>query len=180
MRAILSFWFVSAVACLACPSWSEPVQRLEIFADIPTVAVSPQMSGSDFMQLPGLTFTLTVNAVCDENWLPASVSIGIADVTKFIVAEQLQAAMPLESTLQIPANQIAPLRMEHFCIDDEQQGLMTERPAETKITISAVLSAHASLRCATDSEQSISYIIKPLDVTLECSVLEPTADPVKR
>lgn len=94
----------------------------------------------------------------------------------------------LDLELQVPSNQIAPVRIERFCVQDDQQDFQADEagdnnePAsadENTVIISAALSAQASLLCATDSEQSITYITKPLDVMLECSVPEPAAKPAK-
>lgn len=178
MRPILIFGIVAAVCFVASAAESEPLQGIEIFADIPTVTVAPQRSGRFAMRLPSLSYALTVNAYCDEDWRPASVLISIADVRKSFDADQLQAGAVLEWVLQVPSNQIAPLRVERFCVDDKQEGFQPGSEDDIKITIPAVLSAHASLLCATESEQSISYVTKPLDVILECSVPDPAIDTV--
>ena len=91
---------------------------------------------------------------------------------------QLQAGAVLQSELQVPSNQLAPLRVERFCNDDEQEDFQPDSTNDNKITIPAVLSAQASLRCENESEQSITYVTKPLDVTLECRVPETAVDTV--
>jgi hypothetical protein len=64
--------------------------------------------------------------------------------------------------------------VEHFCIaaDDSEP----REVGPNKITIPGVVSAQASLRCATESTESIMYVSKPLDVLLECSVPERATD----
>lgn len=186
MRAALLFGFMATVCSVAVLAEPRPVAGIEISADVPTVTVTPRRAGRFALRLPTLTYTLTLTAYCEENWHPASVSISIADSRKSLDAEQLEQAAVLDLQLQVPSNQIAPVRIERFCIEDDQKEFQPgdtgdnkdlAGAAENTVIISAALSAQASLLCATDSEQSITYITKPLDVMLECSVPEPAANP---
>lgn len=188
MRAALLFGFVATVCSVAVPAEPRPVPGIEISADVPTVTVTPRRAGRLALRLPSLTYTLTFTAYCEENWQPASVSISIADSRKSLDAEQLELAAVLALKLRVPSNQIAPVRIERFCIRDDQKDLQADDTGDNKepasadentVIISAALSAQASLLCATDSEQSITYITKPLDVMLECSVPESAATPAK-
>jgi hypothetical protein len=186
MRAALLFGFMATVCSVAVRAEPRPVAGIEISADVPTVTVTPRRAGRFGLRLPTLTYTLTLTAYCEENWRPASVSISIADSRKSLDAEQLEQATVLDLQLQVPSNQIAPVRIERFCIEDDQKEFQPGDTGDNKelagadentVIISAALSAQASLLCATDSEQSITYITKPLDVMLECSVPEPAAKP---
>jgi hypothetical protein len=188
MRAVFLFGIMAAVCSVAVPAEPRPVPGIEISADVPTVKVTPRRAGHFALRLPSLTYTLTLTAYCEENWHPASVSISIADSRKSLDAEHLKLATVLELELQVPSNQIAPVRIERFCIEDDQKDFQSGDTGDNKrlagadkntVIISAALSAQASLLCATDSEQSITYITKPLDVMLECSVPEPAAKSVR-
>ncbi len=188
MRAALLFGFMATVCSVAAPAEPRPLAGIEISADVPTVTVTPRRAGRFGLRLPSLTYTLTLTAYCEDNWQPVSVSISIADSRKSLDAEQLEQATVLDLELQVPSNQIAPVRIERFCIKDDQKDFQPGDTGDNKelagadgntIIISAALSAQASLLCATDSEQSITYITKPLDVMLECSVPEPAAKSAK-
>ncbi len=177
---------MTTVCSGAVPAEPRPVAGIEISANVPTVTVTPRRAGRFALRLPTLTYTLTLTAYCEENWHPASVSISIADSRKSLDAGQLEQAAVLDLELQVPSNQIAPVRIERFCIKDDQKQIQpgdtgdNKEPAgadENTVIISAALSAQASLLCATDSEQSITYITKPLDVMLECNVPETAAKP---
>jgi hypothetical protein len=122
------------------------------------------------MQLPDLSYAMVINADCEEAWQPVSLSISIADTSKSFDATQLQPTGTLNFEVEVPSSQIAPVHLEKFCIasleaDDKDVG--------GRLKIPAMLSMHVSLRCAADSEQSISYVTEPLDVILECNVTEP-------
>jgi len=184
MRAVFLFGIMAAVCSVAVLAEPRPLAGIEISADVPTVTVTHRRAGRFVLRLPSLTYTLTLTAYCEENWHPASVSISIADSRKTLDAEQLELSAVLELELQVTSNQIAPVPIERFCIKDDQKDFQPGDTGDNKelasadentIIISAALSAQASLLCATDSEQSITYITKPLDVMLECSVPEPAA-----
>ena len=182
MRTKLLLGFLATVFPVVVPAEPRPVQGIEISVNVPTVMVTPRRAGRFvLLRLPSLTYALTLTTFCDKNWQPASVSVSIADSGKSFNAQQLQGVAMLETKLQIPAIQIAPLPVEQFCIKDKQKEFQpgnaddNETPSGTnanKITISSVLSAQASLLCATESEQFITYVTKPLDVTLECNTNE--------
>ncbi len=176
MRATLISGIFATVASIAMADASStaPVHDINITADVPTVTVSPRQAGRTTMRLPGLTYEISVTVNCETNWQPDSVSISVADSRASISAEELQASKELSLQLRIPSNQIAPLRVEHFCVDggaDDPDAVSTN-----SIKIPGVVSAQASLRCSTESTNSMMYVSKPLDVLLECTVPEQAVD----
>ena len=171
MRPTPTLSFVATVASMAIAAASEPVHDIEITVDVPIVTVTPRPPGRVTIRLPSLTFAVTVAVDCEANWQPDSVSISVADSGASLDAEQLQAGGELQLELRIPANQIAPLRMEKFCIADDLDG--PDAVNQNSISVPGVLSAQASLRCATESKQSTMYVTKPLDVVLECAAPVP-------
>ena len=178
----LLFGFLATILPVVISAEPGPVQAIEISVNVPTVMVTPRRTDRFIpLRLPNLTYDLTLTTFCDKNWRPISVSISIADSGKSFNAQQLQGTAILKTELQIPAMQIAPLPVEQFCIKNKQEKLQpgntnnNEPPSgsnRNKVTISSVLSAQASLLCTTESEQSITYVTKALDVTLECSTNE--------
>lgn len=153
---------------------AEPLHRIEIIADVPAVEVEPRQPGRVMMQLPSLTFAMTVTVECETNWQPDSVSISVADTRVTLTAEQLRPSREFALELRIPSNQLSPLHVEHFCIaSDHDEPATSDR---NSIRISGVVSAQASLRCAADSAKSITYVTKPLDILLECAGPEPAGD----
>lgn len=167
MRPVLIFGFIATVAPVSFAAEVEPVHGIGISADVPTVTVPRRRAGRISMSLPGLTYAMKLTVDCDANWQPDSVSISVADSSTSFNAEQLQSGRELSLELRIPSNQIAPLRIEKFCVAGDPD--TSETAIQNRITVPGVLSAQASLRCATDSEQSTMYVTKPLDVVLECA-----------
>lgn len=170
MRKATLATFASALCSVALATDSGPVHDIEIIADVPSVAVAPRRSGRVTLQLPSLIYALSVTLSCDHDWKPDAVSINVADSRVSLTADQLQSGESLQLELRVPSNQIAPLRLEQFCISDEQGSVRVQ----DRMSVPSVLSAQASIRCTTGSAQSIRYVSVPLDVSLEC-----IADPVQ-
>jgi len=174
MRAALINGIFATVASIAIATETVPVHDIDITADVPTVTVAPRPAGRTTMRLPGLTYELSVTVDCEANGQPDSVSISVADSRASISAEELQASRELGLQLRIPSNQIAPLRLEHFCVDDGTDHSGSFSP--NRIMIQGVVSAQASLRCVTETTNSMMYVSKPLDIMLECAVPERAVD----
>ena len=170
MRSILLFLF-AAVAVVSSAAEPGAVHKIVISVDVPTVVVEPRRPGRYAMHLPGLTYAVTLTTDCDGDSQAKSVSISVADSRLSFDAQELQNATALQFHLQIPSRQIAPLRIEDFCIRSDA-GIAYQE----SLTVSAVLSAQGSLRCASETGESIKYVTKPLDVMLECDVSEPADD----
>ncbi len=171
MRPSLILCSVAIVASAAIATETEPVHEIGITANVPSVTVTPRRAGPILMRLPSLTYALTVAVECGANWQPESVTISVADSGASLGAEELRAGKELKLELRIPSNQIAPLRMEKFCIANDMDG--PDATIESRITVAGVMSAQASLRCATKSEQTTMYVTKLLDVVLECGAPDP-------
>lgn len=169
MRPTLTLSLIATVSSIATAS--EPVHNIELTVDVPIVTVTPRQPGRITMRLPSVTFSVTVAVDCGADWQPDSVSISVADSGASLNAEQLQAGRELTFDLHIPSSQIAPLRIERYCIDDEADA--ANAAYQNRITIPGVMSAQASLRCATESERSTTYVTKPLDIVLECAAPLP-------
>lgn len=158
MRKLFLIGAVTATT-VAFATEPESEQRIKISANIPAVTIAPRREGRFALQLPGLTYTLTLTMHCDAGWKPSSVSVSIADTGKILTGEQLESGTDVELQLSVPSSQIAPLRIENFCIGSAVDG---------QLTIPAALSAQASIRCTSESDQKIKYVTKLLAVMLQC------------
>lgn len=173
----LSASFVLAgelIACRAGGALADPVQDLALRAETPVISISPRRSGRQFLDLPALEYTFEVEARCEEDWIPESLSLNVADSRLAFGADQLPGSTPQEIILNVPAQQLAPVAVHHFCLLPENttaRDAGTSRPApppSSRLTIRAVLSAQASLLCVSETERRITYVSQPLDVTLDC------------
>jgi len=162
--------FVPVVFLLAVTVAGPAVAKdtLSVTADAPAVELSPRSAGRNFVRLPTLEFKFEIESSCSGGRSPGALSLSVADTRKSLAADQIISDGPTEISLRIPASQIAPLVIEDFCTAqvDENGDRINEAP--TKITIPAALSAQASLLCEGEEDRAITYVSRPLDVSLEC------------
>lgn len=144
---------------------SEPTAdgSLFVMADTPAAAVLPRQANRTFIRLPSLEYVFRIRASCTGDRVPVSLLLSVADTRETLDAEDLAAETPLQITLQIPSDQMGPVAVEDFCHIDGHGS-----DGRAQLTISAALSAHASLRCESDTGQSVIYVSKALDVSLNC------------
>ncbi|HEX7719361.1 MAG TPA: hypothetical protein VF389_06115, partial [Woeseiaceae bacterium] len=155
--------------------------RIALSANAPLVSVSPQPAGRHFVDLPALEFSFDIDAQCNDDWVAESLFLNVADTRLAFNAEQLAGNQHDRIVLRVSERQLAPIAVHDFCATESAGASAGSVSAagnaptdaslafETQeLTISAALSAHASLRCANDSEQRVTYVSQPLDLTLAC------------
>ena len=143
---------------------------LSLTANAPTVAVAPRSPGRSFLQLPSLEFKFQVRARCSGSRSAESLSLNVADTRTSIAADRIAKDGPTEVELVIPAGQIAPIVVENFCLVEESAPAGRAAAEPEQLTISAALSAQASLLCTGEEDQAMTYVSKTLDVSLQCQV----------
>ncbi|MEX2122668.1 MAG: hypothetical protein WD795_02165 [Woeseia sp.] len=173
-------------ACIASAD-SSALHTLTVRAEAPPVAVAPQPPDRHFFDLPTLDFLFRIEARCNKDWQPESLSLSVADKLVSRNGSQLVDSAEQQIQLQIPAKQLAPIAIRSFCVidvTDEGSGIATEPPGShrsgspLRTTVSAALSAHLSLRCSHGDEQKMTYVTQPLDITLSCEK-PATADGIR-
>lgn len=127
------------------------------------------------VELPSLEFSFDVETSCGDDQSPESLFLNVADTRLAFNAEQLSDNQHRRIVLQVPSRQLAPIAVYDFCATAGNESAADDGPASpfpgidlSEVTISAAVSAHASLRCRNDREQFIAYITRPLDLTLTC------------
>ena len=146
---------------------STPDSSLTIVANTPVVSIQPRQGNGKFIRLPALEYTFKIRARCKLNRKPTSLLLSIADTRKSLGAADLSREPPAELTLKIPAEQIGPIAVEEFC-HAADENIASNDNIKNQLTIFAALSAHASLRCESESDQHVNYVSKTLDVKLIC------------
>jgi hypothetical protein len=174
----LSTAFVLAgelIACQAGGALADSAQDVALRAETPVVAVPPRRSGRQFLDLPALEYTFEIETRCDDDWVPESLSLNVADSRIAFGAGQLSDSTPHEIVLNVPAQQLAPVAVHDFCLlpEDRAGQAAGVSPASAPLTIRAVLSAQASFLCVSEQERRITYVSQPLDVTLTCDAPVP-------
>ncbi len=141
---------------------SGPDSTLTILADTPAAAIQASKANKKFVELPTLEFAFEIHASCLHNRKPTSLLLSVADTRKTLDADDFASGSPVTMTLRIPAAQMGPIAVEDFCHID------SDTNTTQQLTISAALSAHASLRCEGETDQKVLYVSEPLDVALTC------------
>ena len=161
---------------------------LDISAQTPEIQIQPRASSSGFMLLPKLAYTFDVDAQCAQEMKPVSLLISVADTRKMLTGEAIGDDPAIVVTLDVPADQIAPIAIRDFCMITSSSDATVE-PALTgsgSRNLPAILSAQASMRCAAVMEESTSdpqmpheetvYASTPLNVILNCQIPEPSVE----
>lgn len=151
--------------------------RIALTANAPLVSVSPRPTGRHFVDLPELEFSFEIDAQCSSDWIAESLFLNVADTRLTFNKEQMAGNEHNRIVLRVSERQLAPIAVHDFCatentdIDPASRIDPTEGAAPFNVkdrAISAALSAHASLRCASGGQQRVVYVSQPLDLTLAC------------
>ena len=110
-----------------------------------------------------------VEATCAGGREPRSLSISVADTRLHFSASELAGAAVVEAMLNLPQEQLAPVRIDGFCRTGEEDG----RP---RFVLEDAYTARLSLRCGPDGKQTMTYSTLPLDIDLSCRRAETGPD----
>lgn len=130
------------------------------------IAVSPRPARMELVNLPQLEFALRAAIQCEGE--PVSVTLSIADTYETISGEDLADARAAETTLRVPARQLALAASSRFCVADDPE-------STNELLVSGFATAHASLRCESGDTSSAHFASAPLQVRLSCE-REPQED----
>lgn len=142
--------------------------EITVSAQTPVVTIETRAAGRNFIQLPTLEYAFTVELRCRPDLAPDAFSLSIADTRVSMSAEYIPAGAPVEITVRVPANQIAPVAVEGFCMAEESESAQRQMLADS-VSIPSVLSVQASLLCTNESNSEMTYASQPVDVTLNCN-----------
>lgn len=162
-------YLVPLLLLVATPGQGEstPDSSLTVVASTPVASIQPRQGNGKFIRLPTLEYVFEIRARCKLLRKPASLLLSVADTRKSLDAADISWEPPVEITLKIPAEQIGPIAVEEFCHAGNED-IASNDDIKNQLTIYAALSAHASLRCESESDQRVNYVSKTLDVKLIC------------
>lgn len=152
--------------------------RLELAVEPPVIVVPATAPGRRFIDLPALEYRFEVQAACTGSRTPRSLSINVADSRVALSGAALDERAGAELVLSVPARQLAPIAVDDFCVtapdgtaagDEAASSLATAFAPPRLLTVPDVVSAQASLVCGDEEGSDISYVTKPLAVTLACA-----------
>ena len=165
---------ILATAPAAAAADDAPARHeLQIIPTAATAAILPGSPGRRAVELPDLSYAFQLRHDCRAPFEPLSLSLTVLDSHRFFdPAAAGGGHSVLRSSLRLGRGQIAPVAVEGFCSVDGQSVAGAERP----LTVASVLTAAASLRCASGESQEVVYTTAPLDVVLVCERPPPPDD----
>ena len=138
------------------------IDRLSVRAEPAVATIARQAGGRRLTKLPELTFDFRIRTRCARGGVPESVSISVADTKQTISGDELLTKSTFETSVLVSSRQLAPIALQEFCIAGDS--------AQQSLVVATALTAHVSLRCAREAEQTIVYDAKALDVLINCEV----------
>lgn len=172
MKPIASLFPLLALTA-ALPSGAAAEGELEIVATAATAVITPSGKGRRPVDLPSLRYSFHLLHECASSFIPQSLTLTIADSHRFLGKGELEGARGVARvSLDIPASQLAPVILSDFCAATDA----AEGDTGTALkTMPSLLSAAASLQCASAAGQRTIYSVAPLDVVLVCKAVPSAA-----
>ena len=117
--------------------------------------------GPQQVSLPPLEFSLLATIACPPGSDVESVTVSIADTHKRFGPNEISDEAALDVPISVPANQVAPVTVADFCVDDETGD-------EKSLLVPGVATAQASLRCRSQNESFLYFTSAALPLRLHC------------
>jgi hypothetical protein len=157
---------ISLSAILVCSTSlsDEAGQRLSVEFETAIANIAPRATDQP-VHFPDLTFALRGETHCHAPDSTASVSVSIAD-SRLTIAPDPDRQGLIEETMRVPHKQLGPIVVDNFCLAGESESVQY-------LELEGALSAHLSLRCSSENQNSISYLTSALNVTIQCQNEEP-------
>jgi hypothetical protein len=128
----------------------------------------PRKASRKLVNIPELVFSLRAAIKCKGEVV--SVTLSVADTAKTLTSEEFQDQWSVETTLTVPASQVALAASSRFCIADDNE-------SSDELLVTGLATANASLRCENEKGVSMHYASTPLQVRLQCARSEPQVPP---
>ena len=139
-------------------------EQLLVDAQAAIVEIDAVSEDRQLIKLPNLQFELAIKPMCGAAGRVESISVSAADTRQSYGAGNINEQSIVNIPLSIPSQQLGPLRIGDFC-----RTAIANNAEDLEMTIRGALTAHLSLRCLNDEEESITYVSQALDVVLRCN-----------
>ena len=145
-------------------------EHLLVDAQAAVVEVDAAADDHQLIRLPDLQFELAIKPMCGAAGRVESISVSVADTRQNYDLDDVNEQSVIDVALSIPSHQLGPVRIGDFCRTS------TANSAEDmELTIRGALTAHLSLRCLNDEEQSMTYVSQALDLILRCNKVDDSS-----
>jgi hypothetical protein len=139
-------------------------ERLLVDAQAAVVEIDAVANDRQLIRLPSLQFALAIKPLCGATGRVESISVSAADTRRNYGVDDIDEQSVIDAALSIPSQQLWLVRIGDFC-----RTPIANTAEDTELTIQGALTAHLSLRCVNDEEQSITYVSQALDIVLRCN-----------
>jgi hypothetical protein len=139
-------------------------EQLLVDAQAAIVQIDAVSEDRQLIKLPNLQFELAIKPLCGAAGRVESISVSVADTRQSYGVDDINEQSVVNAPLSVPSQQLGPLRIGDFC-----RTTIADNAEDLEMTIQGALTAHLSLRCLNDEEQSITYVSQALDVVLRCN-----------
>ncbi len=160
--------FLTTILCIAWlmqPAFADA--ELAAYARETRIEIPPR-NDSRAIRLPQLDFAVRAKFVCAPEAVVESVTISVADAYRRYAPTD--GDDNLETTISVPASQIAPIAAGNFCANGNDDN--------EELLLSGVATAQLSLRCVAEGAPSVSFTSLILPLRLVCKTgddQEPSA-----
>lgn len=169
LRHLKSWCFLLLVLPTVVPGSTDAL--LSVTAEPAIVHVARLPERAQPLRLPSLEFRARIDAACPQATDIESVSVSVADTRAVFGASDFETANRLEAVVKLPEQQMAPLRLGRFCLL-EAADADTDGDSPNVLRIDDLFTAHASLRCRSDSGPVVLYETLGLHLELRCGIDE--------
>jgi hypothetical protein len=167
MKRIHTTAGILGIALLALAATAAEGPRLLVSASVPVVEIIPRSSDAPLIRLPKLTYDFRIRSSCAEGLNIQYVMISVADTRKKIMADELANKTEVIIPMTIPAKQIAPVNVADFCRAGSTDSDGNDYDPGLK-TVAGAFSAQASMLCADETVEQVTFVSASLDVSLSC------------
>ena len=162
---------VAAAVLAAMPAQTDSPSGLRVESSAAVAVIKPVPESRRLIQLPALKYDLRVAAACEAGQHENTVSISIADTNRTVDGSTFSDGGAVDIELIVPGRQSSPVVVDGFCRDSGESDTSPEIAR-----IEGAVTAHLSLRCAGEDQDSIVYASEPLNVTLQCERDQPSSE----
>ena len=157
-------YFPRPILALFAATFCTPVaiadSRVIVAAQEAEARVVPRSSSLKLVNLPAMNFALRAAIKCQGE--AESLTLSVADTYTTIGKDELSGQRSATTTMTVPAQQLTLAASSNFCLIDDAT-------SADELTVSGLVTAHASLRCAEEGVATARFASTPLRVRLLCA-----------
>ena len=161
MKQLTILSLLAACLCIAT-TIATADDVLKVHATEASAQISPRDPGQQQTALPSLDIGVIADVSCAVGAKAESITVSVADTSVRFDAAEIAEADTINASLDLPANQIAPISAASFCIRGESS-------EDTELLLPGVASAQVSLLCRSETTSSMYFASVALPLRLHCA-----------